>query len=89
MGGEPELVKPGRALRAMVFLGINCGFGNADCGHLAKANVNLDAGVIDFPRPKTGVVRQCVLWPETVVAVREALEARRTPKDATPGTSCS
>lgn len=68
-------------MRAMVLLGINCGFGNADCGHLAKSNVNPDAAVIDFPRPKTGIARRCVLWPETVVALREAPAARPNPKD--------
>jgi integrase len=43
----------GVQLRAMLFLGINCGFGNADCGNLPLAAVDLDRGWIDFPRPKT------------------------------------
>jgi integrase len=71
----------GIPLRAMLLLGINCGFGNADCGHLPKSAVNLDAAIIDFPRPKTGVHRRCLLWPETVQALKEALARRPEPKD--------
>src|SRR5262245_4412681 len=42
-------------LKAMVLLGINCGFGNADCGTLPMSAVNLDGGWVDYPRPKTGI----------------------------------
>ncbi len=80
-GKKSELVKPSIAMRAMVLLGINCGYGNADCGRLAKSNVDFDAGVIDYPRPKTGIARRCALWPETVTALREALAVRPKPKD--------
>jgi integrase len=66
--------------RAMVLLGINCGFGNNDCGNLPLSAVDLDAAVIDFPRPKTGIPRRCPLWPETVAALREALAKRPEPK---------
>jgi integrase len=65
----------------MVLLGINCGFGNADCGNLPQSAVNLDAAMIDYPRPKTGISRRCPLWPETVEALREALARRPAPKD--------
>jgi integrase len=78
----PELVRAGVHLRAMVLLGINCGFGNADCGALPLSALDLDAGVIDFPRPKTGIPRRCPLWPETVAALREALARRPQPKAA-------
>jgi integrase len=71
----------GQPLKAMLLLGINCGFGNADCGKLPLSAVNLDAGWIDFPRPKTGMPRRCPLWRETVTALREALAQRREPKD--------
>lgn len=67
-------------LRAMMLLGINCGFGNADCGSLPLSAVDLDGGWIDFPRPKTGTDRRCPLWPETVQAIREALACRPEPK---------
>src|SRR5262249_34998455 len=62
--------------KAMILLGINCGSGNADCGRLPLAAIDLDAGVIDFPRPKTGIARRCPLWPETVTAIREAIAER-------------
>jgi integrase len=67
--------------KAMVLLGINCGFGMSDCGKLPLSAVNLDAGMIEFPRPKTGVGRRCPLWPETVEAIRDALAVRPNPKD--------
>jgi integrase len=71
----------GQPLRAMILLGINCGYGNSDCGNLPLSAIDLEAGVIDFPRPKTGIPRRCVLWPETAVALREALAKRPEPKD--------
>jgi integrase len=67
-------------LRAMILLGINAGFGNADCGHLPLSALDLERGVIDFPRPKTGIPRRCILWHETVEVIREALTARPEPK---------
>jgi integrase len=70
----------GPTMKAMVFLGINCGFGNADCGHLPLSALNLDAGLIDFPRPKTGIPRRCAIWTETVAAIRESMEKRPNPK---------
>lgn len=63
-------------LKAMILLGINCGFGNADCGTLPKSAVDLKNGWIDFPRPKTGIGRRCPLWPETVAALRKWLKVR-------------
>lgn len=70
-------------LRAMILLGVNCGFGNADCGTLPQSSLDLDAGWVNFPRPKTAIERRCPLWPETVAAIREALEQR--PKAKRPG----
>jgi integrase len=67
-------------LRAMVLLGINCGFGNADCGQLPLSALNLQAGWVDFPRPKTGIPRRCPLWRETVKTIRQALAKRPKPK---------
>jgi integrase len=75
------LTTAGAQMRAMILLGINCGFGNADCGHLPLSAVDLDAGVIDFPRPKTGISRRCALWPETIQALRDAQAVRPAPKD--------
>jgi integrase len=68
-------------LKAMILLGINCGFGMADCAKLPLSNLDLEGGWADYPRPKTGIARRCPLWPETVVAVRETLAKRPKPKD--------
>lgn len=70
----------GPSMRAMILLGINCGFGNADCGELSLSAVDLDGAMIDFPRPKTGIPRRCPLWQETVDALRDALAKRHQPK---------
>ncbi|MEQ8787142.1 MAG: tyrosine-type recombinase/integrase [Pirellulaceae bacterium] len=69
-------------LKAMILLGINCGFGNTDCGTLPLRALDLDGGWIDFPRPKTGIDRRCPLWPETVEALRIVLDDRQEPIDA-------
>lgn len=71
----------GVQLKAMILLGINCGFGNVDCGSLPRSAVNLDSGWLNFPRPKTAVERRCPLWPETVAAIRDALAICPVPND--------
>lgn len=74
------LDEAGTHFRAMILLGINCGFGNNDCCQLPITAVDLDAGVIDFPRPKTEVDRICPLWPETVEALSKSLARRPNPR---------
>jgi integrase len=68
-------------LKAMILLGLNCGFGNADCGRLPRSALDLEGGWVNFARPKTGVGRRCPLWPETVAALRAALAVRPEPKE--------
>jgi integrase len=75
------LDKAGVQHRAMILLGINAGYGNSDCAKLPLAVVDMDTGIIDYPRPKTGVPRRCVLWPETAQALRLAIAERPEPKD--------
>jgi integrase len=70
----------GCQLRAMILLGVNCGYGIADCGRLPQAALDLENGWVDFARPKTGIARRCPLWPETVAALKEALAGRPAPK---------
>ena len=70
-------------LRAMILLGINCGFGNADCGMLPASALNLETEWVTFPRPKTGIARRAALWPETVEALKEAIAIRPEPKNPT------
>lgn len=67
--------------KAMILLGVNCGFGMSDCGKLPLSALNSDAGMIDFARPKTGIGRRCPLWPETAQAIRDAMAVRPKPKD--------
>ncbi|HEV3260887.1 MAG TPA: tyrosine-type recombinase/integrase [Gemmataceae bacterium] len=81
----PEMVQASVQLKAMILLGINCGFGNADCATLPRSAVDLDTGWIDYPRPKTGISRRCPLWPETVRAIGDALTKRPEPKDPSDG----
>lgn len=66
----------GVQLRAMILLGVNCGFGNADCATLPIEALDLDGGWINYHRPKTGIDRRCPLWPETVAALRKWLARR-------------
>lgn len=67
----------GPPLRAMIYLGINCGLGNTDCMLLPMSAVA--EGWLDFPRPKTGVERRAPLWPETLAALEAAFVHRPTP----------
>jgi hypothetical protein len=74
-------IRPNKAMRAMILLGINAGMGNTDCAALPKAAVNLDTGWIEYPRQKTGAERKAKLWPETVAAIRDYLAVRPKPRD--------
>jgi integrase len=69
-------------LQAMILLGVNCGLGNTEIANLPAKVVDVTTGWLDYPRPKTSVLRRCPLWPETVAAVREAIEQR--PKAKSP-----
>jgi hypothetical protein len=68
------------AMKAVLLLGINAGFGNSDCGNLPLSALDLERGILDFPRPTTGIPRRCALGPETVQALKEALAKRPAPK---------
>lgn len=70
----------GQPLKAMIYLGANAGFGNYDCGTLPLTALDLVGGWVNYPRPKTAVERRCPLWPETIKALRDALEVRRDAK---------
>lgn len=78
---QQMLKAAGPQLRAMILLGINCGFGNHDCGMLPFSALDLAGAWVNYPRPKTGIDRRAKLWPETVEAIRRAIEVRPTPKD--------
>jgi integrase len=73
--------KAGVPLKAMILLGLNCGFGNADVAGLPMRALDLKSGWVEYPRRKTGVPRRCPLWPETLAALKEALAKRPKPCD--------
>ena len=82
---EPEQIRAlldaaSLQIRAMILLGVNCGFGNADCGQLEFRHINLATGWFDYPRPKTGIERRGKLWTETVDALNAVIAARNKPK---------
>jgi integrase len=68
-------------LRAMILLGINCGFGNTDCAKLPTSRLDLRGGWAAFARTKNGIRRRNPLWPETVDALRAVLKSRKSPTD--------
>ena len=55
---RPMIDEAGVQLRAMIYLGINCGLGNNDCAMLPM-KLELKDGWLDFGRPKTGIHRRC------------------------------
>jgi len=70
----------GTNMKAMVLLGLNGGLGNTDVGELPIKALDLKGGWLDYPRPKTGIMRRIPLWPETLAAIRAVMENRRDPK---------
>jgi integrase len=80
LGCPPWRPAAGAQLEAMILLGVNCGFGNHDCATLPLSALDLEAGWVNYPRPKTGIPRRCPLWPETVAALRRAIAERPEPR---------
>lgn len=70
------IAEAGLQLKAMIYLGINCGFGNNDCAKLPLSALQLNSGWVEFGRPKTGVHRRCPLWPETIKALKAVIAKR-------------
>jgi integrase len=77
---QAAIKKAGVPLKAMILLGINCGFGQSDIATLPLDRLDLDSGWHRYERPKTGVDRRCPLWPETIEALRAAIAKRPAPK---------
>jgi integrase len=80
--GRKAWRSPSTNLRCMFYLAINCAFKNTDIGELPLKAIDLKSGLITFPRPKTGVQRECPLWPETIKAIEDVLAER--PKTKLP-----
>lgn len=61
-------------MKAILWLGINGGFGNNDVAMLPADAFDLDKALIDHVRYKTEVQRTVPLWPETVQAVKKVIQ---------------
>jgi integrase len=75
----------GQPLRAMILLALNGGLGQSDLAALPLQAIDLNAGMVDFPRVKTETDRRFPLWPETAMALNEAIAGRPDPKDPRDG----
>jgi integrase len=53
-------------MKAMIWLGLNCGFGCTDCAELKWIDLDFVNGRVKLARGKTGVSRDLPLWPETI-----------------------
>ena len=51
--------------RLFVALALNCGYGQKDISDLRRCEIDLDVGVIDRRRSKTGIYTRHALWPVT------------------------
>lgn len=68
-------------LRASILLGINAGFGAADCGRLRANNIDFVAGWYDLPRRKTAIPRRFFVWTETRAAIQDAMAQQPVAKN--------
>ena len=62
-------------MRAMIWLGLNCGFGCTDCAELKWADLDMVNARVKLPRRKTGISRNLPLWPETVESLEKIPKA--------------
>jgi integrase len=58
-------------MRAMIWLGLNCGFGCTDCSELKWTDLDFVNARVKLARKKTGIPRDLPLWPETVDALEK------------------
>ncbi|MHC5061392.1 MAG: tyrosine-type recombinase/integrase [Planctomycetota bacterium] len=56
-------------MRAMIWLGLNCGFGCTDCAGFKWSNLDFKIGRVKLARKKTGISRDLPLWSETIAAL--------------------
>ena len=62
--------------KAWILLGMNCAFIQRDLSDMPVSAVDLDEGILDFPRVKTAIERRAILWPETIEALHDSMENR-------------
>jgi integrase len=58
-------------MKAMIWLGLNCGFGCTDCDKLQWSDLDFKHSRVKLARNKVGVRRNLPLWPETIQALKE------------------
>jgi len=58
-------------MKAMIWLGLNCGFGCTDCSRLQWKDIDFKNNRVNLARNKTKIGRNLPLWPETIQALRE------------------
>ena len=73
---NPQQIKkllstPDVKMKAMIWLGLNCGFGCTDCSRLQWKDLDFKNNRVKLARKKTGVRRNLPLWPETIQALKE------------------
>jgi integrase len=56
-------------MKAMIWLGVNCGLGCTDCAELQWKHIDFENRRLHYPRGKTGVNRNLPLWEETIKAL--------------------
>jgi hypothetical protein len=78
-----EVARPD--VKAQILLGLNCGYGAADCSNLTRDALTRRPGWLTMLRHKTGASRLCPLWPETVAAIAAAQAVRPAPHDPADG----
>ena len=61
-------------MRAMIWMGLNCGFGCTDCAELKWDNLDISNARVKLARKKTGISRDLPLWPETIEAIEKIPE---------------
>jgi integrase len=72
-------------IKAMVLLGVQAGFQNADCVELSINAVHFDHNQIRMVRRKTGSWRVVPLWQETKEVLHEVISKRPVPHDEQNG----
>jgi len=58
-------------MKAMIWLGLNCGFGCTDCSRLKWEDLDFKNSRVELARSKTKIGRNLPLWPETIKALKE------------------
>jgi integrase len=70
-------------LRAIIYLGLNAGYGSSDVSRLNQADVAAEPGWLSGLRGKTAVPRRVPLWEETTAALAAVEAVRPKSRDHT------